>query len=91
MITIIDRDGITPRTLKAAGIAIIPAPTMLVEMLNTAPANDPWFSDDDDEGSWFGKSGALIAGDIFFQLPEKETNRIFPGEEEMVMKTECGQ
>lgn len=69
MITIIERDGITPRTLNAAGIDMIPAPTMLVETLNTAPANEPCFSsgdddDDDEEGSRFGKRGALIAGAI---------------------------
>lgn len=86
MIMIMERDGITPRTLNAAGIDIIPAPTMLVEMLNTTPRNDPWFSDDDDdddddEGSWFDKRGALIVGDIFLPQPEKES-----GEEEVEME-----
>ena len=67
MITIIDRDGITPRTLNAAGIDMIPAPTMLVETLKIAPANEPCFSSggDDEEGSWLGNRGALIAGVIF--------------------------
>lgn len=75
MITIIERDGITPRTLKAAGIDMIPAPTMLVETLKMAPAKEPCFSsggddDDGDEGSWLGNRGALIAGVIFSQPPE---------------------
>ena len=48
--------GIMPRTFMVAGIDMIPAPIMVVEMLNTAPENDappppeaePWSSKD-----WF--------------------------------------
>lgn len=73
MMTMMERDGITPRTLNAAGIDMIPAPTMLVETLKIAPAKEPCFpsfsdDDDDEEGSWLGNRGALIAGVIFLSV-----------------------
>lgn len=41
--TIIISPGIMPRTFMVAGIDMIPAPTMVVEMLKTAPEIDPFW------------------------------------------------
>ena len=37
---IMTKPGISPSCLTAAGRAMMPAPTMVVERLNTAPEND---------------------------------------------------
>lgn len=56
--TITTNPGIMPSTFMVAGIDMIPAPTMVVDMLNTAPEMDPFcrlgF------GSFDGKRGARI-------------------------------
>lgn len=54
--TIIRNAGITPSTLRVAGMDMIPAPIMLVETLKMAPVRDARFSGNGDSSS--GKSGA---------------------------------
>lgn len=41
--------GIMPSTFMVAGMDMIPAPIMVVEMLKTAPENDAPCMDDDEE------------------------------------------
>lgn len=61
MITISRKAGMTPSTLRVAGIDIIPAPIMLVDTLNTAPDTVARLT-----GLFPGSSGtrAPAAGDI---------------------------
>lgn len=60
--TIIIRPGIRPNCLTAAGRAMIPAPTIVVDMLKTAPENDAPLKPTSAE-SWsscfWGRSGIL--------------------------------
>ncbi|MFS7968896.1 hypothetical protein Hanom_Chr09g00802871 [Helianthus anomalus] len=68
MSTIKRKAGTTPRTLRVAGIDMIPAPIMLVETLNTAPETDGCLSVADVAGeSCSGNSGTMLSeltGDI---------------------------
>lgn len=59
---IVAKAGITPRTFRIAGIDMIPAPTMLVATLNTAPETVAGFC----PGLDSGKRGTCtpVAGDI---------------------------
>lgn len=57
--TIIIRPGISPNCFTAAGRAMIPAPTIVVERLNTAPENDAPSKPASLSSRFWGKSGAL--------------------------------
>lgn len=62
------KEGKTPRTLRIAGIDMIPAPIMLVATLNTAPGIEPRPAagvDPVKRGTWTPADGVIPAMKLF--------------------------
>lgn len=66
MITMSTKAGMTPNTLRVAGMDIIPAPIMLVDTLNTAPDTEPCltFLCSGSSGAWTPAAGDIPMSNV---------------------------
>ncbi|TQD92773.1 hypothetical protein C1H46_021609 [Malus baccata] len=73
MITISTKAGITPSTLRVAGMDMILAPIMLVDTLNTAPETDPRLTGflSCSSGTWASATGNIPMAAWFSCLRER--------------------